>query len=644
VTRRVCIVVVMSIIKDLKKTLLERMIGSVTHASDPSTPTLYQVLVMDALGTKILSSCARVYDIMQQGVLVMQNLLIEREALPDLQAIYFMEPSSANIDQLIADFSRPKKKGNQYRCAHVFLTSALDSKLMARLAQSPAIASVKTFVEMNCEFVAHEGRVFALDMEDISPIYLQDEAQTTLKKLVNKICNVLLTMKEKPILRYRATGPRAHINKAIARAVDGMMTNAIAKMGKSWPEQGSSPRGTLVICDRSIDMVAPLMHEFTYQAMIHDLLHVDGELVSVQSERKKSSKGEAKNDNALVLSEDDGMWVRFRHDHISNVTNKITEESREFARRNNAAVGQKKIAEGKERSAKDLIKLMQDLPKYKVQMGKFSKHFDLANACLGEGKRLDQLREIADFEQSVATGLTENAKSFSNKDALGGLAKLCQQADIRVLDKLRILMLFLICNGKLKDDTKRALMDDSRPAIDGRLQACMLNLGKFGVDIAAKAKAVKGKKNDIPQTEFSLMRYTPKIKAVMQSLVARNLSTDDYPFINAEDASAPKEKSSRRRKHWRSGRNAEEKEGEKEDEGEKLMVFMLGGMTYSETRAAYEVMKEQRGQGVSLIAGGSHLLTPEVFVRQLTGMSEEDFRSIVAGKEINTDEIVINID
>lgn len=38
------------------------------------------------------------------------------------------------------------------------------------------------------------------------------------------------------------------------------------------------PRGILFITDRSMDLYAPFLHEFTYQAMVNDLLDIeDGE-------------------------------------------------------------------------------------------------------------------------------------------------------------------------------------------------------------------------------------------------------------------------------------------------------------------------------------------------------------------------------
>lgn len=35
------------------------------------------------------------------------------------------------------------------------------------------------------------------------------------------------------------------------------------------------PRGVLFITDRSMDLFAPFLHEFTYQAMCNDLLDIE---------------------------------------------------------------------------------------------------------------------------------------------------------------------------------------------------------------------------------------------------------------------------------------------------------------------------------------------------------------------------------
>ena len=50
-----------------------------------------------------------------------------------------------------------------------------------------------------------------------------------------------------------------------------------------------------------------------------------------------------------------------------------------------------------------------------------------------------------------------------------------------------------------------------------------------------------------------------------------------------------------------------------------MIVFVLGGVTYSELRCAYEVTNERKNWEV--IVGGSQILTPEGFLKEVKGLS-----------------------
>jgi len=169
------------------------------------------VLVVDYHTAKILSSCLRMYDVMEAGVLVLENVLLTRERL-DLPAIYFVQPTPAVIEAIIKDFDSldPAVKPPQrpaYSASHLFFTSRLPADLMKRLSQSKrTIQRIKTLIELNCDFLALESHVFTFDRKGTVPnLYFPPATNTLsleLSDLSRHLVSLCLTMHEYPYVRY----------------------------------------------------------------------------------------------------------------------------------------------------------------------------------------------------------------------------------------------------------------------------------------------------------------------------------------------------------------------------------------------------------------------------------------------------------
>ena len=80
-----------------------------------------------------------------------------------------------------------------------------------------------------------------------------------------------------------------------------------------------------------MDLFAPLLHEFTYQAMVHDLLPlIEGDKVYYKTSLNQN-EGAVKD---VELAEKDSIWVKNRHLHMKDLLEKLATEFQAFKAKN----------------------------------------------------------------------------------------------------------------------------------------------------------------------------------------------------------------------------------------------------------------------------------------------------------------------
>src|SRR2546422_1058322 len=102
-----------------------------------------------------------------------------------------------------------------------------------------------------------------------------------------------------------------------------------AQYNPDFPPQSNRPRGALYITDRSMDLCAPLLHEFTYQAMVHDLLRIqEGDKVTYRTVVNEGEPGAEEKD--MEISEKDKIWVEYRHRHMKDTIDRLISDFQKF--------------------------------------------------------------------------------------------------------------------------------------------------------------------------------------------------------------------------------------------------------------------------------------------------------------------------
>ncbi|KAJ2358594.1 hypothetical protein GGF43_000706 [Coemansia sp. RSA 2618] len=80
----------------------------------------------------------------------------------------------------------------------------------------------------------------------------------------------------------------------------------------------------VIVLDRSVDLYSPLLREFTYQALVHDLIDLDcGNKYVYEA---GSSGGQPQIVEAELSEQRDPIWKQLRHWHISDVSQTLADK------------------------------------------------------------------------------------------------------------------------------------------------------------------------------------------------------------------------------------------------------------------------------------------------------------------------------
>ncbi|KAI8609559.1 Sec1-like protein [Chytriomyces sp. MP71] len=627
----------------------------------------WKVVVADALTRKVLRSCVETSDILEHNVTIVEMLELNRQPFPDMDCVYIIAPTPESVDLLINDYTKGKPP---YAAVHLFFIAALSDTLFEKIQKSPIQKHVQTFKELNMDFLAIEPQAFSLDLpaslhaliNAATPSHLKYELTPIAKRLVS----VLASLGEYPYIRYYTPpgGTLAPVSSTggtplmemFARMVEDQM-DELARVDKSF--RPPSQRGYLLLVDRGVDVVAPLVHEYTYQAMVQDYLQLEEGCKIVNKH----------DDNKLAtLDEKDKIWVSQKYEHIANVLEFIATGVRKFTSENKAA----NFASGNARGG-DQIAAMKEtlgaLPEFQEMKSKFSLHSDMCQEMMAILAKYAH-QSLSNLEQDLATASDSDFRPLKNSQA--AVEALLSSKTVCHEDKIRLLMLHIVTAEGLPDEQRQHLFDLVRLSRD-EYQA-VTNLAVLGVKLS-ESMARRGEGNGNPYAlgslkagrgrvktvEFENSRYIPAVKVMMEDQIKGTLDPVVFPWIkepppasskigmstigrggsangHAGDDDLPATGVQKTKPSWATARAAAANRtpataasassgsglpGSKrpvldpavlKSNGPRVILFVLGGMTFSEMRAANEVMVENRRE---VLIGSTHTINPHIFLDTL---------------------------
>ncbi|PWN29630.1 Sec1-like protein [Jaminaea rosea] len=554
----------------------ERYLTSIRSVQPPSR---WKVLVVDSFTQSLLNSVLKLNDILQQNVSTVENIEHNRSPQSSFEACYLLTPTSANVDRLIRDLSPPPPgKQPQYAAGHIFFVDSLSDVLLQRLTTSSAEPQLRQLIEMFNNFWPIEAQAFSLKspqsfftlFQPIGGAYGPDQSEAMsaiegdLFFATQTLLNVCVTLNEFPLIRYYnpqhpALGPLAPIasnqgtmNSAysgsarLARLGGGGSSREAASTGEHFTRKlafrlqqaiddyvrdnepksdPGRPRGILFITDRTMDTIAPLLHEFSYQAMANDLLPIeDGNRYHY---RFYTSDGK-REDKDATLSDDDAVWTGIRHLHIAEAIDRL---SRDFQ----AHAGEAGAYTDNASSLNDMRDMLASLPHMQETKDKLSLHLTLAQDCMSRFEKT-RLPQQAMVEQNCATRLTPEGQK--PRTLVEEMVPLLDDRSVSNADKVRIIALYIMyCEGVNDEDRKRLFQHARLSLHEMDAVNNLVHLGAQVVKDPSTSSAWdgwfrKGKRKQQPgENEYELSRYQPLLKLMIEDHFAGKLDQTTYPYV-----------------------------------------------------------------------------------------------------------------
>jgi len=351
-----------------------------------------------------------------------------------------------------------------------------------------------------------------------------------------------------------------------------------------------------LILDRRDDSVTPLLTQWTYQAMVHEFIGINNDLVQIASSNAENSQA-----TQIVLSPHQDPFYRenmYKNFGDLGIAIKGLVDAYQTKQKLNKDV----------KSIEDMKRFVTEYPEFKKLSGNVSKHVTLMEQLQQQiSKRC--LLDVSEVEQFLAC-------HEDYEDATKKLEGCFNNQNFDPKDLLRLVLLYALRYEKQKDFQQNSakfiklLISRGVPEEDTKLVTTILRYGGYQkrsehLDIFDNKDIITLIRKSIDKGLTGVTniytQHKPVLYRTINDLVRNKLPETGFPFL---EGALTKERP------------------------QQILIFMIGGITYEESFCVFELNNTQPSNSPSqtpfkILLGGTSIHNSRSFIQGLKDFANQ---------------------
>ena len=193
----------------------------------------------------------------------------QRQAIPDVPAIYFVEPTHENVSRICDDLAN-----NLYETYYINFSSVISRDLLEYMAQSTlnsgTFQHIAQVFDQYLNYLCLETFMFSLNLKDsyyeLNKPTEDAKIESYLKTIVSRLYSVFVTSGQIPIIRSSQRNAAENVAKGLELRLRDHVKNA---KSDAFVDKNGIPmlRPLLIVVDRNTDLATMLHHTWSYSPM-----------------------------------------------------------------------------------------------------------------------------------------------------------------------------------------------------------------------------------------------------------------------------------------------------------------------------------------------------------------------------------------